>query len=82
MNETISKADEILKNWENSTDHYADQEYSKERVIEAMKEYAKWCCEQQREMILERFKKYCKLVSVIPDGYYEIIKNTEIFKEE
>ena len=33
-------AKEILKDYENTTSHYADQEYSEERIILAMEEYS------------------------------------------
>ena len=41
--------EEILKPFENNTDHYADQEYDKERIIEAMKE----ACRQTLELAAE-----------------------------
>lgn len=31
---------EVLEKYKNNTDHYADQEYSEDSIIEAMKEFA------------------------------------------
>lgn len=38
---TIPTAEEFLKDYENITDHYADQEYYGWKLIEALQEFAK-----------------------------------------
>ena len=39
--EKIPTAEEFLQNYKNDTDHYADQDYSEERLIKALQEFAK-----------------------------------------
>ena len=42
------KAEEILKKYERDTDHWADQDYDKDGILNAMKEYADWACESKK----------------------------------
>lgn len=53
MNDAITKAEEILAKFKNRSDHYADQDYDESQILRAMKEYAIYCCEKQREICAE-----------------------------
>lgn len=48
----IPTAEEFLKNYENITDHYADQEYYEWKLIEALQEFAKLHVEAFRQNLL------------------------------
>jgi hypothetical protein len=47
------KAEEILKKYERDTDHWADQDYDKDGILNAMKEYAEWTCESRTTQTTE-----------------------------
>jgi hypothetical protein len=50
--------EEILKKYANNTDHYADQEYSEDKILEAMQEFA----DQETTRLKKIIEKQAELI--------------------
>jgi hypothetical protein len=61
----ISTAESFLKNYENDTNHYADQEYSTNKLIEGLKEFAK-------RHVIAALKEASKQASIHCDTYGQV----------
>lgn len=53
---SIPTAEEFLKNYKNDSDHYADQDYSEDRLVRALQEFTKLHLEKCKKEISEKVK--------------------------
>jgi hypothetical protein len=53
---SIPTAEEFLKNYKNDSDHYADQDYSEDRLVKALQEFTKLHLEKCKKEISEKVK--------------------------
>ncbi len=71
---SIPTAREFLKNYKNDSDHYADQDYSEDRLVRALQEFTK--------LHLEKCKKEISVLIVESDDISFDILNEHIKIED